>query len=253
MGLKYGIRLQELMDFFCAWAHEGFTEQEVQAAEQQVGASLPPVYRSFLMTYGKDSVNTALHTINAPDEIWTTYQVIKEELEGDWAPEFEEAVQTGAQDEYTDNEYFSLWQLPVERWGEITANYVLIWCENQGVWNAGYLLQDLLDGKTDPPVYISTEDDFITFQKWEDNMEHFLVAILFEAAWEYGERYTKTPEIKSILASAGIDADQLKASGRIGTCIDDSNEMLYFYCEHKEYPELITVSREAVLERAAED
>lgn len=253
MELKYGIKLQELMDFFCAGEHEGFTEQEIQAAEQTVGASLPPVYRSFLMTYGKDSVNTALHSINAPDEIWTTYQVIKEELEGDWAPEFEESVQTGGQDEYVDNEYFSLWQLPVERWGEITANYVLIWCENQGVWNAGYLLQDLLDGKTDPPVYISTEDDFITFQKWEDNTELFLVNILFEAAYEYGERYTNASEIKSVLAAANIDLEQLRASGRIGTCMDTSENMLYFYCEHKEYHELITVSREAVLETCLED
>ncbi len=248
MELTYGVKLQELMDFFCEEEHEGFTEQEIQAAEQAVGAVLPSGYRSFLLKYGKDSVNTALHMINAPDEIFTTYQAIKEELEGEWKEEFEEAVENGNQEKYSDNEYFSLWQLPMEQWNTITSDYVLIWCENQGVWNAGYLRQDLLDGKTDPPVYVSTEDDFITFQKLAANTEQFILDMLFEAANNYGESCTDMQEIRSILAAANIDLEQLKASGRIGTCMDISHETLYFYCEHREYNELISVSREEILE-----
>ncbi len=248
MEHTYGIKIQELMDFFCKGEHKGFSEEEIQEAEQYIGAALPDVYRRFLLTYGKDPVNTVMHTINEPDEICTTYQVIKEDLEGEWAPEFEEAVENGEQEAYSDNEYFSLWQLPVEQWNTITENYVLIWCENQGVWNVGYLLQDLLDGKTDPPVYISTNDDFITFEKLADDMEHFMLEMLFEAAYEYGERYTDTPKINLILADAGVDLAQLKACGRIGTCMDSSKNKLYFYCEHKEYNELIVVNREELEE-----
>lgn len=261
MEHTYGIKIQELMNFFCKGEHKGFSEEEIQEAEQYIGAALPDVYRRFLLTYGKDPVNTVMHTINEPDEICTTYQVIKEDLEGEWAPEFEEAVKNGEQEVYSDNEYFSLWQLPVEQWNTITENYVLIWCENQGVWNVGYLLQDLLDGKTDPPVYISTNDDFITFEKLADDMEHFMLEMLFQAAYEYGERYTDTPKINpsladagytdtrinSILADAGVDLAQLKACGRIGTCMDSSKNKLYFYCEHEKYNELIEKYNELIV------
>lgn len=110
------------------------------------------------------------------------------------------------------------------------------------------MLQDLLDGKTDPPVYISTNDDFITFETRADDMEHFMLDMLFQAAYEYGERYTNTQEIDSILADAEIDLAQLKACGRIGTYMNHSKDMLYFYWEHKEYNELIVVNREELEE-----
>lgn len=165
MALQYGLRIQELMDFFCEEEHEGFSEQEIKQAEEQVGAPLPDVYREFLKAYGKDGINSFFnHIFSPPDGIFTTYQAIEEELD-DWKPEFEEAVEEGNEDKYADNEYFTMWQLPKERWSEVTENYVLIWCENQGVWNAGYLLKDLLEGQPDPQVYMSINDDFITFAK----------------------------------------------------------------------------------------
>lgn len=82
---------------------------------------------------------------------------------------------------YTDDEYFSLWQLPVEKCSSITENYIILWSENQGVWTAGYLLKDLQAENPNPPIYISANDDLITYVKCVDNIELFL-KIMFEEA-----------------------------------------------------------------------
>lgn len=171
---KYGLDIRELMDFFCQGEHKGFSEQEIQAAEQNAGASFPQSYCSFLLSYGKDAINTRYNQINnPPEEIFTSYQAIEETLE-DWKEEFEEALKNGCQQDYAENGYLKLWQLPVEAWNTVTENYLLIWAENQGVWNAGYLLQELIDGNPDPPVYMSTDDDFITFKNVRIIRKHFL-------------------------------------------------------------------------------
>lgn len=240
--LKYGLKVGELMDFFCEGEHKGFAEQEIRVAEKNVGVSFPKSYRDFLLSYGKDAINTRHNQINhPPEEIFTSYEAIEETLE-DWKEEFEEALKCGCQDDYADNGYFKLWQLPKEAWNKVTENYLLIWTENQGVWNAGYLLQDLLEGNPEPPVYISTDDDFITFQKCADNTEVFLKMMLEEAAYGYHskERYTNPSEIEKILSDRGIDKEQLKQDRN---CLDTIQERLYFYSVGENYQELITANR----------
>ena len=133
-----------------------------------------------------DDINDILHHINPPEEVFTTYQAIEEELEYDWKEEFVEAMENGNQKDYENNEYFTLYNTPVEKWSDITENYVIIFTENQGVWHAGYLLSDLKNGVENPPIYISTEDDFITFKKIFDTTEDFLFEIIKDAAYEYG-------------------------------------------------------------------
>lgn len=174
------MEINELVNLYSKEEHSGFSEEEIAQAEQHIGVALPQVYRDFLKNYGKDSVNSSCHRLFPPDEICTSYQAIEEELEYDWKEEFEEVVQEGTEEDYKDNEYFTLWKLPKEEWHTITDNYVLLWVENQGVWYAGYLLSDLQEGKTNPPLYISTNDDFITFAKCKDTLEEFLLAIYTE-------------------------------------------------------------------------
>ena len=62
MALQYGLSISEIMDFFCEEEHAGFTEQEIKQAEENVGASLPTVYREFLKAYGKDEINSFFNT-----------------------------------------------------------------------------------------------------------------------------------------------------------------------------------------------
>lgn len=174
------MEVRELLDLYSKEEHSGFLEEEISQAEKYIGVALPQIYRDFLKNYGKDKINSSCHRLLVPEEISTSYQAIEEELEYDWKEDFEEAVEEGTQEDYKDNEYFALWQLPKEEWHTITENYVLLWVENQGIWYAAYLLRDLKEGKENPPIYVSTNDDFITFEKCKDTLEEFLLAMYTE-------------------------------------------------------------------------
>lgn len=245
---KYNLPIDELLDFFSP-SHQGFSEAEIQGAEQKVGVRLPEAYRKYLLTYGADEINTECNYLFPPKEICTTYQIIAEELE-EWQPEFEEAIQEGKSEKYADNGYFQLAQLPQSQWGKVTENYVLIWSENQGVWNAGYLLRDLQEGKVDPPVYRSTEDDYITFAPCACETEGFLWEMLQGAAWsDRSNRYTEAGRIEQILLEGGVDLAQLKVE-RVypndttyfsGSCLDAEKQQVYLYYTNGQYTELIVV------------
>lgn len=243
---KYNITIGEMMNFFCQ-SHEGYGDEDIQSAEEKVGARLPKDYREYLLAYGADEINTAHNYLMPPGEICTTYQIIADELE-EWQPEFEEAIQEGKQEKYADNGCFQLAQLPPSEWGKVTENYVLIWSENQGVWNAGYLLRDLQEGKVNPPVYRSTEDDFITFAACACETEGFLWEMILGAAWsDQADRFTEVEEIGEVLSKAGVDLAQLRVefsypngtTYSFGTCLDGKNHQAYLYYANEDYTELI--------------
>lgn len=232
MELRYHISIQELMDFYSE-EHKGFSKEEIQKAEQKIGVSLPDIYKDFLLKYGKDDMNDTYNHLFPPDEISTSYLDIQDTLENVLTPDFEDAVQNGtAKEEYADNPYFTLWKLPREQWHTITQNYVLLWCENQGIWQAGYLLQDLLDGKENPPIYLGIDDDIIEFEKIADNLEQFLLNMSLQAEEYLMDDYTEEDEIASVLSNANIDIKKLKSCGPIGTCFDITNQILYYFVQN---------------------
>ncbi len=232
MELRYNLTIQELMDFFSK-EHKGFSEKAIQKTEQTIGVSLPVIYKDFLLKYGQDIINDSYNHIFSPNEICTSYFEIQDTLDNVLKSDYEQAVRNGtSKEEYADNPYFTLWQLPKEQWHTITQNYVLIWCENQGVWNAGFLLQDLLDGKENPPIYLGIDDDIIEFVKIADNIEQFLISMTLEAAGYNMDKYTEKEEIVSVLSNASIDLEKLKACGHIGTCLDSSNQTLYYLVQN---------------------
>ena len=235
MPIQYDPPLSDLMDFFCEGEHQGFPEGGIQGAEARLGLSLPPVYREFLKTYGLDYINYHLNQLEYPGNIFTTYEILEDEIR-DRAPEFSE---------HADSPYYKLHALPKERWGEITDNYLIIWHENQGVWSAGYRVQDLLDGNPDPPVYIATNDDYITYQKWMDSTEDFLREMLRQAAygWHDGQRFTREEEIQAALSAAGIDPVRFRKPNRAVFAISDDGETLYAYWQEPEFQDLYTANR----------
>lgn len=250
MALRYDPTLSELMDFFCEGEHQGFPEGGLQGAETRLGMSLPPVYREFLIAYGKDKINYHFNQLEYPGNIHTTYEILERELSEetkawDWVPEFQKAVKEGREAEYADNPLFRLWQLPKERWGEITDNYLIIWYENQGVWSAGYRVRDLLEGNPDPPVYVSVNDDYVTYRKWTDNMEDFLREMLRQAAygWHDGRRFTKEEEIQAALSASGIDPARFRKPCQNSFAISEDGETLYAYWGDREFQELLTANR----------
>lgn len=244
MELKYGVGIDELMDFFSA-DHEGFSEQEINAAQQHIGVALPERYQHFLRRYGNDDINYICNEMNAPDEIWTSYQVIQDCLENVLKEDFEKAERDGKQDEYADNPYFTLWHLPVEQWNTITENYVYIWHENQGVWNAGFLMSDLQAKNPNPPIYISIDDDDISFKKYTNTIEEFLFQMLIYAD-RYDELYESEQRIAQILSENGIDVAKLHSQSQypnespycFASCLDNEKNILYLYYAQKDREEL---------------
>lgn len=253
MAMKYQLTVDELITFFCEGAPAGIAETELEAAERRLGARLPKRYRDYILLCGAEGINDVYNHMNAPAEISTSYEMLQYEME-DRADEFEEAKQRSEEANFEGNDYFRLYCLPKERWTSLTQNYVLIWFENQGVWNAGYLLSDLLEGKEDPPVYMSTDDDFISFSPLYGNTEYFLLEMLREAAWELGERLVKSDEILYTLSEKGVDINRLKAGYEgqfengcccMGTCLDADRNKLYLYFETGDYVELQIVEQRA--------
>ena len=169
-----------------------------------------------------------------------------EELQED----FETSVRDGEQEEYADNEYFSLWQMPEEEWHRITQNYLLVGVDREGISYTGYLIEDLQDSREDPPVYLSCDDDIIKFKKWNDNTEQFLLEMICESAWENERLEWYDPEerlsVKEIFAYFHVDIDikQFKVSGHVGTCLDTDDGKLYVYFDYGSFQRLFYVSKE---------
>lgn len=255
MAFQYNLTVHELMDFFCEQEYKGFTEQEIRAVEQRISAKLPPAYRNFLLKYGENGIYDAFDNLhNNLEDIMTSYQIIDEILEN-LEEDFKDAIADGNEEEYADNPYFSLWQLPREEWHTITQNYVLIGCDREGITYEGYLLADLLAGIPDPPLYLSCDDDFIEYKKWTDSTEPFLIEMIGETAFgNYNcdsydsDRRTSDNKasIKELFAQIGADIDdrQLNVSGHVGTCFDTKCEALYFYFEYEHFQRVLRVKKE---------
>lgn len=231
MSKKYDISLQEIADFLCQYESEmprdfseqpkGFSLSQIQEAEKRIGITFPEAYKSYLLSYGQNSINNIFNRINALEETLCSYDCIEEVIE----------------------DYPSFGQLPKEQWHTLAENYVLIWCENQGVWNAGYLKKDVAEGVLDPPVYISTNDDFITFEKGWENTDAFLKEMLFFAAWEKGfAEYRENDSIWEYMEKEGLDKQKLCQKG-IHSCIDTEKDRLYLFLQY-DFETMLLVSDE---------
>lgn len=250
MEKKYNLSVDELIAFLCGSEPAGFSEDELRETEARIGAALPLSMRNYLLKCGRDRVSDIFNHLYLPEEISTTYQFLREELE-DRAEEYEAVKRENRQKEYDEDGYFQLYCLEEPQWPSITENYVLLWYENQGVWNGGYLLSDLQKGIKEPPVYVSTNDDFLSFAALYRGGEEFLEEMLREAAWELNDEHIqKAEEVKYRASEAGIDLAVMRqprglTEGNLlygGTCLDVEKNVLYFYFASGEYEELQVVS-----------
>jgi hypothetical protein len=113
-----------------------------------------------------------------------------------------------------------------------TQNYLMFWRENQGVWNAGILEDDLKKGIDNPPVYMTTEDDLITWKKVSDSVDSFLLHMIVENIWEkYGFEEIEKDGIIGCIIKYDIDATQLKPdyNDKLITCWDEDLKMLFLF------------------------
>ena len=184
----------------------GFSEKTVASYEEEAGIHLPAALREYYLACGKASLNCALHEI------------------------FEEDYE----------ELAKLRVLPRERWGEVTGNYLLFWCENQGCWYAGIKAEDLT--RPNPAVYYNDQDDVYSWAPFSDSVQSFLLNIILLnlEARVRPDRIDDSAEIQKVLAGGGVDFQRLCEpypfpGGRFcHTCLDIVTNTLYVYGEEAE-------------------
>ncbi len=249
MAKKYDLTTWEILDYLHQF-HEpcyaqdskkfsapftGFAENEITAVEQKYHITFPPFYKKYMMYCGNHPINDIHNHICTPDDILTNYDYLSEDID-EYAQDLQDMTPEEIADACAENEIYRFCQLPKEQWHTLTQEYVLTWYENQGVWHAGYLRSDLEKGIPNPPMYISTNDDFITFEKAADDTETFLKSMLFMAFWSLentssisGANENKQQvieEIMDILQNKGIDTNLAKNHG-VNICLDTDTNILY--------------------------
>ena len=130
--------------------------------------------------------------------------------------------------------------LPRERWGEVTGNYLLFWCENQGCWYAGIKAEDLT--QPNPTVYYNDQDDMYSWAPFSDSVQSFLLYIMLTNLEEEAnpDEIDDPAEIQKVLLGGSVDFRRLCEpypfpGGRFcHTCLDTEANTLYVYGEEAE-------------------
>ena len=215
----------------------GFSEKTVASYEAAAGIHLPVALREYYLACGKASLNCTLHEIFIPDKkaklfkkrLTFSYDHIDEDLK---------YFKKAGEEDY--EELAKLRVLPQERWGEVTGNYLLFWCENQGCWYAGIKAEDLT--QPNPPVYYNDQDDMYSWAPFSDSVQSFLLSIILENLEEIAnpDEIEDSAEIQKVLSGGGVDFQQLCEpypfpGGRFcHTCLDTETNTLYVYGEEAE-------------------
>lgn len=184
---KYHISAEDLITilYYNKHNHLGFSEDSIKKSEISLGIKIPEVYRSFLLRSGNAEINDYLNHILYPEEISFSYNIIEDnlyDLKKDWH-------KYGLSEQDKKNPYYIVSQLPKENWNAITKNYLVIWYENQGVFHAGILYDDLK--LPDPPVYITVDDDFFEWCCCSNSTNSFLLSMIIEALLNGGKNIIK--------------------------------------------------------------
>ena len=215
----------------------GFSEKTVASYEAAAGIHLPVALREYYLACGKASLNCTLHEIFIPDKkaklfkkrLTFSYDHIDEDLK---------YFKKAGEEDY--EELAKLRVLPQERWGEVTGNYLLFWCENQGCWYAGIKAEDLT--QPNPAVYYNDQDDVYSWAPFSDSVQSFLLNIILLnlEARVRPDRIDDSAEIQKVLAGGGVDFQRLCEpysfpGGRFcHTCLDTVTNTLYVYGEEAE-------------------
>ena len=215
----------------------GFSEKTIASYEAAAGIRLPAALREYYLACGMASLNCALHEIFIPDKkakpfkkrLTFSYDHIDEDLETFSKP---------GEEDY--EELAKIRALPRERWGEVTGNYLLFWCENQGCWYAGIKAEDL--AQPNPPVYYNDQDDMYSWAPFSNSVQSFLLDIMLQNLEEgnYPDEFEDPVEIQKVLSEGSVDFQRLCeaypfSGGRFcHTCLDTETNTLYVYGEEAE-------------------
>lgn len=237
---KYNLSPIELVQLLYDKKAEGFSQKEIIEAEQRLGCKIPAAFRQYLLACGKAEINTCLHSINSPQWIRFSYDDIMECIEEGSYCGIYEKLASGTQEDIQ----------------KYTENYLMIWVENQGVWNAGIRIKDLKEDN--PKVYITTDDDYFEWAVCSNTIDSFLLSMLYENLKEAEKitsrkditleescTITEKEKILTTLEQLGFNLALLFPSEapyknvNIRTCFDEKNKNLYLILCDKNVPTLM--------------
>ena len=252
MAKKYDLTAEELLSYLHQFEDDdfnapftGFSEDEVAAVEEKYHIKFPPFYKNYMLQYGQHPINTIHDHICPPDEIVSNYDYLSEDID-DYAEELAEMDEEEAQEACAEDKIYQICQLPQEQWHTITPEYILTWYENQGIWYAGYLRSDLEKGVANPPMYIATNDDFITFKKAADDTETFLKSIFFMASWCVEDNVISFDDKDSAISALQSDgiAPSLAEKQGVNFCLDTETNILYACTVQDDFVQLLILNKE---------
>lgn len=213
MKVQYNLRPGELLEQLePAYGNgvNGFSEEELSAAEKTLGVQFPASYRDFLCKYGKCSLNSVQNILIPPESMRLAYDYYREEREEEYDPDDPEwAIDRWWSESAgwveTVNPLAELFQHPEEEWGRFVKDHLIIWEENQGCWIAGIRVEDF--EKETIPVYIP--DELYTYH-WEmefPSLEEFLTRMIFAAVqFQNTQVFADTASIQNFFHENNIDS-----------------------------------------------
>lgn len=212
MSKLYNLLPTEILDRLYNYNHKGCTETEMVEAEQRLGTKVPEYLRNYYLKYSDLSLSKCLNFIADIQYLNFTYNYLEDEKE-EWEETFEETID------------------------EIKArvdNYLTFWNENQGVWNAGILADDI--EKENPPIWMTTNDSmFDTWAVASNSFNSFILSMLWDNSTNCDDfdfkKSCNEHEILEVIKANNIDIAQLTPTynKHCTTCWDDEQKTMFMF------------------------
>ncbi|MCI6152277.1 MAG: hypothetical protein MR673_04015 [Fusobacterium perfoetens] len=188
--------------------------KEIEETEKRLGVFLPKILREYYHECGDLDINTSFSELFKLEDIEFSHNWLREDLE---------------EDEYSEEE--------IKKELEKIDNFLIFWCENQGVWNAGIKKEDL--ELENPPIYITTNDDLYSWAKITNDIETFIIFQIIDNINDsdfYNEEIEKE-DLKDILLDKKISLEEIRMSNflssnkkiKCSSYADYDNDKIYFF------------------------
>lgn len=188
--------------------------EEIEETEKRLGVFLPKILREYYHECGDLDINTSFSELFKLEDIEFSHNWLREDLE---------------EDEYSEEE--------IKKELEKIDNFLIFWCENQGVWNAGIKKEDL--ELENPPIYITTNDDLYSWAKITNDIETFIIFQIIDNINDsdfYNEEIEKE-DLKDILLDKKISLEEIRMSNflssnkkiKCSSYADYDNDKIYFF------------------------
>lgn len=188
--------------------------EEIEETEKRLGVYLPKILREYYHECGDLDINTSFSELFKLEDIEFSHNWLREDLK---------------EDEYSEEE--------IKKDLEKIDNFLIFWCENQGIWNAGIKKEDL--DLENPPIYMTTNDDLYSWAKITNDIETFIIFQIIDniSASDFYNKEIENEDLKDILLDEKISLEEIRMSNflssnkkiKCSSYADYDNDKIYFF------------------------